>query len=117
MAWRDVAAADLADGAHRIELEDGRGLVVVRRQDQWWALRDICPHQGARLSGGAVSGRVPACLPGEEITMVYDEPVLVCPWHGWEYDLTTGQCLHDQATRARAYEVKVEDGRVWVEVR
>ena len=45
------------------------------------------------------------------------EPVLVSPWHGWQYDVATGRCLHDPDTQVRAYEVKVEDGRVWVEVR
>jgi len=117
MAWHEVAPADLADGAHRVQLEDGRGLVVVRWQERWWALRDRCPHQGARLSGGVVSGRVPPCLPGEQITVIDDEPVLVCPWHGWEYDVATGRCLHDPEIRVRAYQVKVEEGRVWVEVR
>ena len=64
-----------------------------------------------------MSGRVPPCLPGDEITMEDSEPVLVCPWHGWQYDVATGRCLHDPDTQVRAYEVKVEDGRVWVEVR
>lgn len=115
MPWVDVAAADLQDGVHRGELNDGRGVVLVRRGAQWWALRDTCPHQGARLSHGAVSGRVPPCRPGADIDMIEDEPVLVCPWHGWEFDVESGRCLTDpERQRVRAYEVKVESGRVWL---
>jgi nitrite reductase (NADH) small subunit len=118
MAWHDVAGADLADGVHRVELGDGRGLALVRRADRWWALRDACPHQGARLSAGVLTGTVPPCLPGEEIRMEEDEPVVVCPWHGWEYDVHTGCSLHEpQRHRVRAYPVKVEENRVWVDVK
>jgi nitrite reductase/ring-hydroxylating ferredoxin subunit len=48
--------ADFEDGAmRRVEL-DGRGLVVVRKGEELFALRDICPHQGARLSNGWMGG-------------------------------------------------------------
>ena len=117
MSWVDVAPADLPEGVHRGCLDGGRGLVLVRRGKQWWALRDICPHQGARLSGGVVSGRVPPCLPGDNIDMIDEEPVLICPWHGWEFDVTSGRCLTDPyRQRVRAYAVKIEEGRVWVEL-
>ena len=117
MAWRDVAAADLAEGLHPVTLADGRGIVIVHREERWWALRDICPHQGAKLSAGSITGRVPPCLPGEQISMLHDELVLLCPWHGWEYDVETGRCLTDpDHTRVRVYPTKIEDGRVWVEL-
>lgn len=112
--WHDLAAANLPEGAHRAELPGGRGVVLVRRGQRWWALRDTCPHQGARLSAGAVSGRVLPCLPGQDIAMQSDEPVLVCPWHGWEFDVATGTCVTDATQRVRAYEVRVEAGRVLV---
>ena len=117
MVWRDVAAADLADGAHRVELEDGRGLVVVRRQDQWWALRDICPHQGARLSDGQVTGQVAECRLGGEAVLERDGEILVCPWHGWQFDLCTGRSVVEPETvRVRTYAVRVEAERVLVDL-
>ena len=42
------------------------------------------------------------------------EPVLRCPWHGWEFDLETGACLDDPALRAAVYPVRVEGDRVLV---
>lgn len=114
--WHDVAADNLADGVHRAELPGGRGIALVRRGSRWWALRNACPHQGARLSEGAASGKVMPCMPGDTIVMVDDEPVLICPWHGWEFDAATGRCVTDSGQRVRAYEVKIDAGRVWVEM-
>ncbi len=116
-SWHDVAAADLPEGTHSVQLPGGRGVVLVRRGQRWWALRDRCPHQGARLSVGTMSGRVLPCLPGDDITMSAGDPVLVCPWHGWEFDVVTGTCVTDGAQRVRAYDVRVEAGRVLVQAR
>jgi nitrite reductase (NADH) small subunit len=43
-----------------------------------------------------------------------DDHVLTCPWHGWQYDLRTGENEFDRAIRLRTYEVRVEDGNVQV---
>ena len=114
----DVGAVDaFADGeAQRVEVE-GRALVVVRRADDFFALRDICSHQGARLSDGRVTGTTLECAPGDEIAFGREGEVLVCPWHGWEYDLRTGCALFDpEKVRVRAYAVQIESGRVLIEL-
>ena len=41
-----------------------------------------------------------------------DDHVLTCPWHGWQYDLRTGENEFDRAIQLRTYEVRVEDGDV-----
>jgi phenylpropionate dioxygenase-like ring-hydroxylating dioxygenase large terminal subunit len=51
-----------------------------------------------------------------EISAVDDNPVLVCPFHRWQYDLRSGRCTTDPSYRVRAYEVTVKDGRVLVEL-
>ena len=45
-----------------------------------------------------------------------DGTVLTCPWHGWQYDVRTGENEFDRAIRLRTYEVRVEDGNVRVAV-
>jgi nitrite reductase (NADH) small subunit len=45
-----------------------------------------------------------------------DGPVLTCPWHGWQYDVRTGENEFDRAIQLRTYEVRVEDGEVKVAV-
>ena len=115
---RDVgAAASFEDGRpRRVEL-DGRALVVVRRADRFFALRDTCPHQGARLSDGRVGGTALKCMPGEGIPYGRAGEILTCPWHGWEFDLCSGRSLTNPLqVRVRAYPAWVEAGRVLVDL-
>lgn len=111
------ALDDFVDGeARRVEVGD-RGLVVVRKGEQVFALRDTCPHQGARLSDGCVGGKSLASLPGDEIGYGQMGEVLTCPWHGWEFDVCTGRSLADpERKRVASYAVHVEGNRVIVEM-
>jgi 3-phenylpropionate/trans-cinnamate dioxygenase ferredoxin subunit len=93
---------------HRVEA-GGRTIAIFNVAGKLYALRDICPHQGAPLSAGIVLGEVRAELPGR-----YEFSAgrhVRCPWHGWEYDLASGQSYHDPArSRVRAYDVSIEPG-------
>ena len=110
------AAADFAQGdLCRVEVE-GRGLVVLRWGEEFFALRDVCPHQGARLSEGQLGGTPLPCRPGEEIAYGRVGEVLTCPWHGWEFDLRTGQALANPQARVRAYPVRRAGERLLVEL-
>ena len=96
-------------------LVDGRAMVFVRAGDRVLAARDICPHQGARLSDGVVCGTALACAPGDEVRYGRSGEILVCPWHGWEYNLTTGHALADPGrVRIATYPARVADGRVLI---
>ncbi|MDE0020425.1 MAG: Rieske (2Fe-2S) protein [Candidatus Poribacteria bacterium] len=96
---------------------NGRALAVVRQPNAIYAARDVCPHQGARLSDGHATGTALPCLPGEEIVFGKIGEILVCPWHGWEYDLRTGRSLIDpEKTRIRTYPARIENGRALVEM-
>ena len=111
------ALANFAEGKPERVTASDRALLVVRRGDAVYALRDLCSHQGARLSDGHLTGHVPACVPGDDIRMERTGEVVVCPWHGWEFDVQTGRSLCDpQKTRVRSYVTRVEHGRVFVEM-
>jgi nitrite reductase/ring-hydroxylating ferredoxin subunit len=43
-----------------------------------------------------------------------DEMHFVCPWHGWEYDLKTGECAGDRKKKLRQYQTLVRDGNLYV---
>src|SRR5271155_4227281 len=81
-------------GTHRRVEVEGRTIAIFNVDGRFRALRDVCPHQGAELSAGTVVCSVSAQQPGR---YEYDETrVLVrCPWHGWEFDLATGQSWCD----------------------
>ena len=102
--------------AQRVEA-NGRGLVIVRHDNAVYALRDTCPHQGARLSDGHLSGHVLSCKPGQDISIERQDEILVCPWHGWEFDITSGRSLIDpQKKRVRSYAAHTENGRVVIDM-
>jgi len=98
----------------RVEV-NGHALVVVREQDEFYALHDSCPHQGARLSNGHVSGTTHYCKPGDNIPYGSDGQILVCPWHGYEYNLRTGRSIFNpEVIRVRCYPLRVADDRILV---
>lgn len=109
------AESELAPGEFsRVEV-DGIGIVVLRTQEgALCALRDVCSHQGARLSDGTLE----ATVDGDDVghyELLTDRAVMRCPWHGYEFDVSTGLCIADPKERVRAYATGVENGIVWVE--
>ena len=86
-------------GARVVETAKGRLAVFRTRDDQVFALRDACPHKGGPLSQGIVSGMTVAC-----------------PLHNWKIDLASGQALGPDEGCANTFAVKVEGGRLLLEV-
>jgi nitrite reductase/ring-hydroxylating ferredoxin subunit len=105
-------AADLADGEKMAVEVGGRSIAVFNVGGRFYGLLNRCPHRGADLCAGRFLPKVTAAVPGE---YVYDteRTFLVCPWHGWEFDVTTGQSYFDPVgMRGRPYRVEVENGAV-----
>jgi 3-phenylpropionate/trans-cinnamate dioxygenase ferredoxin subunit len=103
-------ASEIPAGARKIVEIDGRKIGVFNLNGEYFALLDRCPHQAGPLCNGRTYGFVDADVPGE---YNYSRPgeLLRCPWHGWEYDIRTGQSWFDpRGVRVRAYDVEVESG-------
>ena len=80
------------------------------------AVRNACPHTGAPICRGIIGGTWPPSEPGE-LSYDRDGEVLVCPWHGYEYDLRTGtEMFQKTPTRLRLFPVTVRHGEVFVTV-
>jgi 3-phenylpropionate/trans-cinnamate dioxygenase ferredoxin subunit len=100
--------AEIPPGARKVLEIAGRSIGVFNINGEFFALRNSCPHQGGPLCNGRLSGFVMADKPGE-YTYSRRGEILRCPWHGWEYDVKTGQSWFDPArTRVRSYKVSVE---------
>ena len=103
-------AADIPAGQHKVFDVQGRSVGVFNINGAFYALLNRCPHEGGPLCEGTITGLRQAKAPGE---YVYSRPgeILRCPWHGWEFDIKTGQSWFDpQGTRVRPYPVSVEAG-------
>jgi 3-phenylpropionate/trans-cinnamate dioxygenase ferredoxin subunit len=89
----------------------GRSVGIFNVEGRLFAIRNRCPHQGAELCRGAVVGAVESSSPGD-FAVNTQKPLVRCPWHGWEFDLETGQSWFDpQRTRIRSYAVGVVSGK------
>ncbi len=108
MAKHIIGTVDeISPGERKLVTIEGREIGVFNVHGEFYALRNRCPHQGGALCKGRVSGFVTARVPGEyEYTRKGE--ILRCPWHGWEYDIKTGQSWVDPSSvRVRSYEVEV----------
>jgi nitrite reductase/ring-hydroxylating ferredoxin subunit len=72
---------------------------------EFHAYRNVCPHEGAKVCAGTICG---TRLPSKVYEYKYgrDKEILRCPWHGWEFDLKTGEHLVDPETRLRRGKVE-----------
>ena len=79
------------------ELPSGDELAVYNVGGEYYATENFCPHKGALLSEGALCGHV-----------------IECWWHGWQFDVRTGECLTVNE-RIKTYRVFVENNEIRVE--
>lgn len=112
MAKRYVVAqaAEIPPGGRKLVTAGGREVVIFNLDQQFYALINRCPHEGASLFHGDCIGVVSSSRPGEYEYARRGE-MLRCPWHGWEFDIRTGQSWCDRARlRVVSYETTVEAG-------
>ena len=108
-------ASELRPGERRIVEVAGRTIGVFNVHGRFYALHNGCPHKGGALCEGPIGGTT---LPSDDHAFAYgrEGEILRCAWHGWEFDIATGQALADPGVRARTYPVAVEDGYVVVAI-
>ena len=111
-------ASDVAEGDRKIVSLGHTDVGIYRLNGRLYAYENRCPHQGGPACEGLVMPKVEDVL-GPDRTyrsrrFNYDEWHIVCPWHAWEYDLATGQCIADRRYRLRRYDVVERDGRIYV---
>ena len=98
--WIRIAAElDLKPGECGEYVAGDRIVALFNVNGDFYALDGICPHQGGPLGKGELAG----CI-------------VTCPWHGFQFDVTTGQHQTSRALVHSRFSVKVEGGGVWVDL-
>jgi len=107
---------EIPAGAKRIVNCDGLEVGVFNVKGTYYAIPNHCFHQGGPLCEGFVGGTVTAGADTAwKPAWVQEGEIVVCPWHGLEFNITTGRCLARRA-RLRQFRVRVADGQVLVTV-
>ena len=104
--------ADLPPGERKIIEIDGKSLGVFNVNGKYVAVLNLCPHELAPVCLGRVGGTTLPSAP-DEFIWGHEGEILACPWHGWEFNLLSGQCLTDRR-RLHHFPVVVENETVYV---
>ena len=116
MARHVVATVDeIPEGGRKLVSVGERKIVIFNVKGEFLALLNRCPHQGGSLCDGVLTGFVQSDVPGQ---YRYSRPgeFIRCPWHGWHFDVRTGQSWGDpQRVYTKHYNVEVAAGQQLVE--
>lgn len=94
-----LSVAELPPGRATEVTVGERQVALFNVGGNFFALTNLCPHRGGPLGQGF--------LEGKEVS---------CPWHNYTFDVTTGENVVSADLKVQRYDVKVEDGRVFVKV-
>ncbi len=98
MTWHEACpTSDIPANAGHEVLVAGRVIAIFRDEQGFLAVDGMCAHQGGPIAQGAVSGN---CV--------------TCPWHGWQFDATSGQHCLNATLCQQSYTVELVDGIVCV---
>jgi nitrite reductase/ring-hydroxylating ferredoxin subunit len=101
-APKDVAvgrADDIPDGERKIIEVENLSIGIFHHEGQWYAVRNSCLHRGGPVATGALK-----------------DGILTCPWHGYQYHLTSGELLSDPKARLAMYPVELRDGEIHLQI-
>lgn len=105
---------DIAPGEVKIVPEGKFGIGVYNVRGEYFALTNYCPHRGAPLCRGVVTGMTEASRPYES-TWVREGEILRCPWHGWEFAIKDGTTVTEPKRQVKTYPVIVEGDMIMLE--
>ncbi len=111
MARHVVApTSEIPPGGRKLFRVRGRPIAIFNLGNEFFGMLDRCPHQGGSLCAGIITGLLQSPEPGKYVTTRKGE-IVRCPWHGWEFDIRTGQSYCDpERIRTKAYPVVAEPG-------
>lgn len=99
---------ELKPGERRIVDDGKQGIGVFNIAGQFYAIKNVCPHEGAQLCRGTVHATHAPSKVTEFIPALHGR-ILRCPWHGWEFDIPSGKGLYDLHGRVATYRVEFDE--------
>ena len=94
-----ASVADVPSGSGKVVQAGGRLLALFNVDGRFFALDNTCLHRGGPVGEGDLEGTI-----------------VTCPWHGFQYDVTTGRNVFDPEVGLETFPVRVADGEVQIAV-
>jgi 3-phenylpropionate/trans-cinnamate dioxygenase ferredoxin subunit len=110
-----ATVSEIPPGQRKLVTVRGRSIAVFNLDGEFYGLFNRCPHQGGPMCEGILTGLIQSNEPGR---YEYSRPgeILRCPWHGWEFDVKTGQSFCDPSKiSVRSYPMEVAPGQTVVQ--
>ncbi len=91
--------ADVPEGGSLcVRVPSGLEIALFRVKGDIFALNNACPHQGGPLSEGSLQ-----------------EYCVTCPWHAWNFDVRTGECLNYPGEMAERFSLIIQNGEIYLD--
>ncbi len=94
-----ATTTELNPGQGKPVVANGKPLALFNVAGTFFCIDNTCCHVGGPLGEGSLEGTT-----------------VVCPWHGWEFNVTTGECLMPGGAKVQSYKVEVQGKDVLVEI-
>ena len=110
---------DINHGESKVVKVIGVEVGIFNIDDEYYALLNSCNHQRGPVCTGDIRRRVDGDIPemGRPPNEYFTEDyVVICPWHGWAYDIKTGSHAGDPDIKIPTYDVVVKDQIVYIDV-
>ncbi len=91
--------SDLAAGSGMVVDVSGKAVALFNVGGTIYAIDNTCRHKGGPLGEGSL-----------------ETNVVTCPWHGWQYEVPTGECIANRSVKVATYAVQVEGDEIKVAV-
>jgi nitrite reductase/ring-hydroxylating ferredoxin subunit len=101
-------ASELKDGDRRIVVDGRKEIGVFCKDGAYYAYSNYCVHAGGPACEGLIINKVVDIIAADRTYQgqgFSDEVHFACPWHGYEYDLKTGECVGDRRLKLRKFDV------------
>jgi len=99
---KTIAVSELPEGMQKAVMLAGQDVALFHHGGKITAISGTCPHEGGPLAEGKVERGADGALR------------VTCPWHGWQFDIATGNAPPGLVVRQAVHEVKIQDGFIFV---
>jgi len=115
--WFVAKTSEMQDGDRRIVTAGQREIGVFHKDGAYYAYSNTCLHQGGPACEGLLINNVVDIVTPDRLyhgQTFGDDVHFVCPWHGWEYDIKSGECIGDREQKLRKFEVVQRGDEIYV---